>query len=252
MKGGQVTVFVIVGILLVAAVIAFFVVYQNRAVISSFGEEFDLESFVSKCFRDSVREKIDIMMPQGGFLSPTDYKVFDDSNVAYICKTINYYEPCVAQYPRYITRVQEELESGIEDDVGNCFILLEDELEKRNYDVQAGGLFDIKVVLKPEIVDIVVSRNLQLSGGDFSRDFNSFRSSIRSPLYDLGYVANEIARQEAKYCYFEYLGYSLIYNNFDIRKYSLSDSTKIYTVEHKPSGETMNIAIRGCAIPPGF
>jgi len=101
-------------------------------------------------------------------------------------------------------------------------------------------------------VDIVVSRNLQLSGGDFSRDFNSFRSSIRSPLYDLGYVANEIARQEAKYCYFEYLGYSLIYNNFDIRKYSLSDSTKIYTVEHKPSGETMNIAIRGCAIPPGF
>ena len=71
-------------------------------------------------------------------------------------------------------------------------------------------------------------------------------------MYDLASVANEIASQEAKFCYFEYVGFNILYNDFDIRKDTLSDSTKIYTIKHKKTAAEMNIAVRGCAIPAGF
>ena len=62
----------------------------------------------------------------------------------------------------------------------------------------------------------------------------------------------EISNQEAKYCYFEYVGYMLLYPKMDIEKFAMSDSTKIYTLKDKKSDKEMNIAIRSCAIPPGI
>ncbi len=247
---GQISLFVIIGILIVAAVVAFFVLSGNE-IETGFGEEFDPNSFMTKCMRDSARDKIEIMIPQGGFINPVDFKTYNDVNAVYICKNINFYEPCVMQYPRYITSVTEELEKEMNEEIGGCFLTLEDELEKRKYDVQ-GGDFEIEVILKPEVVEIVVWRDMQLDKNGIVEDINSFSTAIKNPLYDLAWVANEITRQEAKYCYFEYVGFMLLYNDFDIKKYAMSDSTKIYTIIHKDSGETMNIAIRGCAIPPGF
>ncbi|NCO11454.1 hypothetical protein CO038_02605 [Candidatus Pacearchaeota archaeon CG_4_9_14_0_2_um_filter_39_13] len=248
---GQITLFVIVGILLVGAVIVFFAVFQQRGIDIGLEQEFNPESFMDRCIRESTRKKIDVMLPQGGFLSPSDYVKYDDSNVAYLCKNVNYYEPCIAQYPVYLTTLKQELESGIREDVESCFLELEDELERRNYQV-GGDEIEIKATLKPGSVEIVVYRDMQISREEESRNFEYFTSTIKSNLYDLGYTANEIARQEAKYCYFEYLGFMLLYPEFDIRKYTLSDSTKIYTIIYKDSGDKMNVAIRGCAIPPGF
>ena len=81
---------------------------------------------------------------------------------------------------------------------------------------------------------------------------DGFDVQIISPLYDLVNVAVEIANQEAKYCYFEYVGYQVLYPNFDIRKFAFSEGTKIYTIKDKYSDKEMNIAIRSCAIPPGI
>lgn len=251
MKRGQVTIFVIVGILLIGAVILFFAVFQNREIRTGLEQEFNPESFIDRCVKDSAREKIDIMLPQGGFVSPTDYKLYNDNKVAFLCKNINYYESCVAQYPRYITRLQEELEKEMREDVEECFITLEGELEKKNYKFNQAEL-TIDAVLKPETAEIIIYRDLQLFREGEETDFDYFSTSIKTNFYDLAYAANEITRQEAKYCYFEYVGFMLLYNDFDITKFTMSDSTKIYTITHKNSQEKMNIAIRGCAIPPGF
>ncbi|HLC52957.1 MAG TPA: hypothetical protein VJK03_00280, partial [Candidatus Nanoarchaeia archaeon] len=64
-------------------------------------------------------------------------------------------------------------------------------------------------------------------------------------------VAIEISSQEAKYCYFEYVGYMILHPEFDIQKTALSDSTKIYTIKDIRTEEVMRIATRSCAIPPG-
>lgn len=251
MKKGQVTIFVIVGLLIVGAIIIIFAFSSSPRIRDNLGQEFNPESFMDRCIRESAREKINIMLPQGGFLNPEDYRVYSDEKVAYLCKNVNYYEPCVNQYPLYLTSIKEELESGIRENVEECFISLESELEDRNYDIQAEE-FVIDATLKPGFVEIAIKRDMQISRDEESRSFEYFTSLINSNLYDLAYTANEIVRQESKYCYFEYVGFMLLYPDFDIRKDALSDSTKIYTIIYKDSQEKMNIAIRGCAIPAGF
>jgi len=248
-RKAQISIFVIVALFLVITIILFFVIYQGPRI--QIGEEFTPESFIDKCLRKSLRETVDIMLPQGGFVSPTDYKIYNNIKVAYLCKNINFYEPCITQYPLYITRLEQEIEINAREEIEQCFISLENALEKRNYEFSGGDVV-LEAKLKPGVVELTVSRDFSFSKGGVTQDFDSFITALKNPLYDLAYVANEIASQEAKFCYFEYVGFNILYNRFDIKKYTLSDSTKIYTIKDKQSGEEMNIAVRGCAVPAGF
>jgi hypothetical protein len=246
---GQVAIFVIVAIVIVVAIILIFAVYRGPTI--SITQEFEPESFIDNCLRESLRETTLSALPQGGFVNPTDYKLYNNIKVTYLCKNINYYEPCITQYPLYITQIQQDIKTNVEENIETCFITLEDELEKRNYDY-SGGEISLEVILKPEIVEVIVFRDFTLSKSGTTRSFNSFTASIKSPIYDLAYIANEIAAQEAEFCYFENVGFNILYNEYDVKKFTMSDSTKIYSIKHKKSGEEMNIAIRGCAIPAGF
>lgn len=249
-KKGQMIIFVIVAMLLVASIIIIFLIFRSPQLTTRQSFE-DPESFLDTCVRDSLREKIDIMIPQGGFVNPTDYVIYNDIKTPYLCKNINYYEPCITQYPRYITRLQEELEFYITEDIQSCFILFEEELDKRNYQ-HSGGDLEIEVTLKPGVIETLILRDFTFSRDGSVRTFDSFDISLRSPLYDLAYIANEITSQEARYCYFEYVGHNILYNKFDIKKDTMSDSTKVYSILHKPTQQEMNIATRGCVIPAGF
>jgi len=97
-----------------------------------------------------------------------------------------------------------------------------------------------------------IGRKITLAKNEQSQTFNEYNIEVMNPLYDLSKVAIEIASQEAKYCYFEYVGYMILYPRFSIEKFAFSDSTKIYTIKDKYTNKEMNIAIRGCAIPPGI
>jgi hypothetical protein len=248
-KRGQIAIFIIVGLLLVVGITLVFTIYRQPDATST--QELNPESFIDDCVREGVRNTVNLMLPQGGFVNPGDYKVYDSDNVAYLCKNVNYYEPCIFQHPAYITRLQEEIESSISGAVQQCFITLENELQDRNYDV-SGGDVSLDVELKPDAIEVNVFRQFSLSKDGTQRSYNSFLTTISSPLYDLADVANKIASEEAKYCYFEHTGYSILYPQFDIRMFTMSDSTKIYTITDISSGEEMKFAIRGCAIPAGF
>ena len=249
-KKGQITIFVIMAAVIVAALVLFFLIYRPPTIVG--GQEFnDPESFLDTCLRNEIRDKVDVMLPQGGFVNPVDYALYDDIKVAYVCKNVNYYETCVTQYPVYISTIEQELEKELQETVEGCFLLLEDELDKRNYE-HSGGDVSIDITLKPGIVETVIYRDFYLSKDEFSKDFSSFRIGLKSPVYDLAYVAQEISSKEAEYCYFEYEGYMLVHPEIDIKKNTLSDSTNIYTITRKKTGETLNIAVKGCVIPPGY
>ena len=249
-KKGQIAIFVIIAIVLVASIVIFFAVNRGTPILDR-TEEFNPENFIDKCLSEEVRNTIEIILPQGGFVNPSDYKIYNDINVPYLCKNVNYYDPCITQHPLYMTQVENEISKNIQEPIENCFISLESELESRNYQY-GGGEIEIEVELKPGSVKTIVYRDFSFSKGEFSKDFESFGDEIRSPLFNLIFIANEIASQESKNCYFSTEGFMIFYPNFDIKKYVLSDSTKIYTITDKYTSAETNIAIRGCAIPAGI
>ena len=144
-----------------------------------------------------------------------------------------------------------EIKNYIEPRVDSCFVELKSELEKRRSEVTLNNM-DIEVALGSERVYVDIDREMIISKLGEANRFDNFDAEVQSPSYDLGSIAMEIASQEAQYCYFEYVGYMILYPDFKITKTPMSDSTIIYSILHKKSGKEMNIAIRGCAIPPGL
>ena len=147
---GQVAIFIIIGILIFIALAVFFLARSTKIIIPT-GSEFSPEKYMGSCVRQSVRDAIKVMLPQGGVFAPTDFNLVNQTKVAYLCKNINYYAPCVNQYPRYLYHLQEEVRKNIEGEVAGCFNALKAELERRNYEVNK-GVHSVRVALKPESV----------------------------------------------------------------------------------------------------
>lgn len=251
-KRGQITIFVIIALLLVAGILLFFLLQRRPTVTSP--EFTDPQKFIDSCMKDSVGEALNIMMPQGGYLSPRNYKLYEDNKVAYLCYTSKYYEACTNQEPLYIKHLEEEINSYVKPKVEECFFQLKQDLEKRNYVLEERGL-ETAVALEPKRVKLTAKKYFKLSKGNEVQEFDEFSSSLSTPLYDLALVAQEIASQEARFCDFEYLGYMILHKEFDIDKKAVGGAetaSKIYIIGDRPSGKKLYVAIRSCAIPPGF
>ncbi len=250
-KKGQAVIFVIVALFIAVAAIFLFVSLGGKSPLGG-GGEYEPGQFISQCARKSLLRVTDVMILQGGFVRPEDYASYNRVNASYLCKNINYYEPCIAQYPAFIKILNDEIKENIEGDIELCFDSLKSELEKRNYRYSEGPAV-LSIELRPGFAEIVISKNLTIArGNEDSRSFGSFGTSARTKLYDIASVAQEIVRQEAQFCHFSNDGFSLLYRDFDIKRDFMSDSTKIYIIKDKESGKEMHIAIRGCAIPAGY
>ncbi|MEK6899349.1 MAG: hypothetical protein AABW79_04610 [Nanoarchaeota archaeon] len=248
-KRGQVVIFVIIALLLIGALLLFFTLRNSPSV--AIGEEFSAQAFLGQCLRPEIVKNVDSLLAKGGFAEPNDTIIYDDKKIIYLCKNINYYEKCIMQHPTYIDEVRNELERELGDEITNCFTLLNDELNRRGFNVSEKEL-EYSAVLKQGSAEISIDKELVLSKGETSESFDNFIIIAKSPIYELLDAAQEIARQEGQFCYFENLGYSLIYRDISIDKDIMSEATKIYTLTHKESGKKLMIAIRGCAIPAGL
>lgn len=246
LERGQVSLFVILAIAIVAVVIFVFAFSLGPRLVS--GGEFNPQQVIDRCVKESLSDKLGTITIQGGFLEPTDYKLYRDVKATYLCKTSSDYEPCITQHPLYISEVKEEIRWLVKEDVENCFVILEEEMRSMNYEF-SGGEVDVEIIFKQDRVEAKVYRDFSYSKNGESRSFDSVTTTMESPLYKLMMIASEITSSEATLCSFENIAYMALDKNIDIRKFTMSDSTKIYTIKDKATGKEMNIAIRGCVTP---
>lgn len=248
-KKAQMTIWIIVALAIVGILLAMLLL-NPREIIKP-RDNVSFQASIEKCARDSVNEAIEALMPQGGFIEPNNYKVYKNTKVAYLCQNTGYFSPCINQHPMLIDEITKEIENYAYDQIENCFINSKAELEKRNYKISLSSM-NLNISLMPGKIGILISREMTLEKNAQTESVNNFKIEVISQLYDLSKVAIEITNQEAKYCYFEYVGYMVLFPEISIEKFAFSDSTKIYTIQDKKSLSEMNIAVRGCAIPPGI
>ena len=249
-KKAQVAIFVLEALVIAAMIIVLFLIGKKPGILPISGDV-SIQKSIEKCAKDSTNEAVEKMLPQGGFVEPENYKVRKNIKVIYLCQNIGYYKPCINQHPMFINEEIREIENYVKPRVEQCFLDMKNEYEKRSYSVDMDSM-QLNVSLGSDRIYIFIGRKITLAKNEQSQTFNEYNIEVMNPLYDLSKVAIEIASQEAKYCYFEYVGYMILYPRFSIEKFAFSDSTKIYTIKDKYTNKEMNIAIRGCAIPPGI
>ena len=250
-KRGQMTIWIIIAMVLVLAIVLFFLL--RGEITPKVGEKIEEnpKSYIASCVKKNVEEAVEIMLPQGGFISPEHTKRYKNINVSYLCYNSGSYLPCVNEHPMLLNEIRNEIKNYIEPRIEQCFQDYKQEMIARNIDI---GMMNMEMIIElgPERIFVEINRRITIGQKDNNYAVNDFDAEVINPAYDLARVAMEIASQEAEFCYFEYAGYMVLYPKFKISIDTESDSTKIYTIEDKKSGKEMNIAIRSCAIPPGL
>jgi hypothetical protein len=252
-KRGQLTIFIIVGVLIVGAIAFYFLFRQGLIPDISGGKEINPNSFLESCVEEQINEAINLIAIQGGNINPKLNKRFkfrDEENavnISYLCYNKNFYDRCVHQAPMLTSHIQKEIENYIEDDVQICFNKLIENLEKQNYDVTKNyNGFEVELTL--EGVKLLIYGEIDLTRNDESLKMQNIGAIIPTNLYELVLIANSILNSETEYCEFNVNSYMLIYPEIKIDLFKDSVGEKIYTIKNRNIDNYFRFAVRGCII----
>jgi hypothetical protein len=248
-KRGQVTIFIILALIIVVSIILLFLLIRKPQLQIE-----DIENpqvYIDSCVSEFTEEAINVLSEQGGDIAPEGSTMFRGKNITYLCYNANFYEPCIMQRPDLITHIEDEITYDIEPKIDNCFNALKEKLESKNYNIEMGNM-QLQTELQSGKVVINIDRDFKMTKREETRSFDNFKSIIANPIKDLAEVAMEIANQEAKYCNFDILGYMIFYPEYNLDKFRPGDGDVIYYLRHIQTNKRFVLAIRSCALPPGF
>ena len=248
MKRGQVTIFIMLGILIVGAIITLFIFRQD--IVNAVKGELDATSQLSSCVEEAITPSVQKVLENSGELELKLSIKYRGQSYNYLCYQENDYLPCINNYPLLKRTATEKITEDTEEKVELCFVDLIDEIKSRGYEISEGDL-DYSLELVPSSIKVNLKKSLTISRESSSESFEDFSFEIPSKLYELLSLSSDIVNSESQYCEFDYGSYMLLYPQYTITRKTY-DYSKIYTINHEKTNETTKFAIRGCVIPPGL
>ena len=255
---GQVAIWVIIGVILMASILLFFMITRGIKIGGQpdSSSTFEMQSFLEQCAGQHVSDALENMLPRGGFIDSTNSQrntiLFNGIEVEYLCKNLGNYKPCVNQHPVLIQEMEKEIETYLNSRIDGCLQEMQSDFERLGGSMTFTSPTKIEVKIAPEKIILKINKKTSVEKNGERKRFESFSIETKSPVWKMATIANEIANQEAQYCYFEFVGYSALYPDYEVRQYITSDSTAVYTIIHTKSEKEMNIATRSCALPYGL
>lgn len=248
-KRGQLTIFVILGILIVLGILVFLFFFAKN-IVPDYSAPKSPRGVLEKCIGDSVQPSINAVLDYGGLISPIVSIPYKNHSYNYLCYTDQYYTKCYNYYPMLNSIVEEQIRQNTVDLVDDCFIFLLDDYKSRGFDI-SGGELEYSVEVVPGSVRLRISKDISTTNGESADVFSDFDMKIPSDLFELIEIARNVVNQEAEFCYFENNGFMVMYPLYNMSRVDY-DESKIYEVENRKTKEVFKFAIRSCAYAPGF
>ncbi len=253
-KKGQVTIFIIIAIIIVALAFLIYSFYpQIKSTIG--GEEKNPQAYIQSCIEKDIKDAADKLSLQGGSISPQNYLLYDDSKVEYLCYTTEYgCSPsgcCVVQQPLLKRHIELEIKKQIENNVISCFSSLQSSYEKKGYGVKLTP-GDKRVELLPKRIAATFNYSLTLTKSS-TQKYDSFVVTINNNLYELVAIADSIIDWETTYGDAEVTTYMAYYPDLKVEKKSgEGGSGKIYILTDRNTGNKFQFASRSRVLPSGI
>ncbi len=243
-KKGQVSIFIILGLLLVVIVVLVLLARQTgigvepKKFLSAQAEPINKK--IGDC---TVKEGLDVLRLlglQGGDLNPTKYLKYKDYNVAFLCYNQKNEERCIA---RGLTKreMEQELENYLNEKLLSCISVKE---FWSGYDISTGEL-TTDVTIGNDIVFINVIYPITLRKGDSEIKLENFPNRIEVPLGRLFDVVQDILWYETENGLFFVESYELLHQGeFEIRK-DQPYPQEIYILRTRTSDYIFQFAVEG-------
>ena len=249
-KRSQVTLFIIIAIIIVAAIIGFFVFFKP-----SFKPAPQIESpeaYIESCMKDAAKDAIDILGMRGGDINPINYFNYQNKKVRYLCYTNLNYEKCTNQEPMLKQHIESEITSYVLPALKGCASSIKEAFEKRGYAVKANtSSILMETSIQPENVVIDAEFEFSASKGEENIKSDKFEAELKEPLYDLVVLAGEIVNQEVTWGNFNIDGYMMLYPKHKVERDKINE-IRIYTLTDRATQRQFRFAVRGYVLPAGI
>lgn len=244
-KRGQLTIFIIIAIVIVAVLLILF--FPKIKILISGPVAAD---YVKQCTEDATKEVLEKVVVQGGSLNPENFILYEGNKVDYVCYTNEYYKRCTMQKPFLKQDIEKEIISYIEPKVKTCINNLKAELESKGSQVSLGSV-KVETSIVPNSILITINAPMTVTKGEVSK-YEKFKVDVKSKLYNLIMISSSIANYEARYGDSDSLTYMLYYPDIKIEKKQQSEGSTIYILTDKETNEKFIFASRSLAWPAGY
>lgn len=253
-RKGQVTIFVIIAIVIIAGVILFFALTDTgRNLLRNItGQEIDFNSQVRNCIENNpeIKSEINLIMSQGGSLNPENYFLYNDTEFSYLCYTNEYYKGCVMQNPNLLFNTENEIENSIRNNIQTCFNDAEEDLKSRGYRVTKQNMeLTIDIIPKRILIDVNYPFTIEK---ETTQRYENFDFRLLSNHYQLISIGTSILNYEARYGDSESLTFMALYPHIRVNKLKQGDSSTVYILTDRNTGDVFGFAVRSYAWPAGY
>ena len=198
-KRGQVTIFVILGLLILIVLAVVFYLYGEKLKFQTKEEvKFDfsnvdvVKTYVEDCISKYGLEAINLAGKQGGEINPGFYQKWYNDKIGYLCYTTEY-AACYNKKPFLKKYVEQELETNLKPKIKECVDL--DKIKEAGFNVDAGDL-NVNVSILDYNTIVNVNYPITITKGDAVLKQDKFTKTLNVPLGKLIKVAEEIVNLE--------------------------------------------------------
>jgi len=249
-KKGQVTIFIIIAIILVALVLLVYSFYPQISAGLGFAAS-NPQSYIQSCIEKDIQEVVMNLSLQGGNLNPENYVLYQNQKIDYLCYIGEDYLPCVVQKPLLKESIESQIQEAIEGKAIMCFNSLEESYGKKGYSVnlKRGSMI---VELLPQKIVTTFDYSLNLVKGQDAESYDVFRVVLNNNLYELTSIADSIIEMETVYGDAETTIYMDYYHDLKVDKKQKADGTTIYIISERDTENKFQFASRSVVWPPGY
>ncbi len=241
-RKGQVTIFILVGILIVSALLIFFL----WARPTYFSDGTGVKGFEG-CVEDVLEDGIGELEGKAGFVDADFSYAYMGEDLTYLCYTNDYYQTCTVQVPFLKNVFEENLEMLIRNEIDACYDASLESLRNQGYEVVSGGV-DYEVAIEPGAVRLEIDAPTSVGSSQFAR----FNVGVNAPVYEMVMIATSILQFESKYGDADVSQMVLFYPDYYIEKVKRGEGTTVYILEHKVFGNKFKFASRSLVFPAGY
>lgn len=246
-KRGQTTVFVVLGIVILAvAVLLFYLrgqVFFGPVTPETLGDRLvPIEKHIKDCVEKVGDEPIRRIGLQGGYLKVSEdtYRLYDANTVSYLCYNRENDPRC---YNRMLIRgdMEKEISEAIGKGLNICLNIKKFE---RGFDLQIG-----RMSVDTEVGDyntiVTVNLPLRLEKKDVVIEEDTFSETFNYPLGKLYSVSQDIVNVETEVGEFEQLSYMLVNKGKVVIDKKKPYPDKLYILKHKDSDYIFQFYVEG-------
>jgi len=249
-KRGQVTIFIIIAVVVIAFIALAYFVYPK--IKTSFETDTkNPQAFIEACVKDELKENVELISLQGGSLEPEHYFLYMGDKIEYSCYTNEYYKTCIVQQPMLKQHIEKELQNPITPQVEACFNSLKSNYEGKGYNVQIKP-GEVKIELLPKKIIGTFDYQVILTK-DGTETYNLFNIMLDNNLYELIKISDVVVEWSQKNVDdIDPLIIMEAYHFVDMTVNEQTDGTIVYKLKDDEIGGEFNFAIRSWVLPGGF